>query len=208
MPPTVLPLGSLPITEDASSPSMGEGSCPVGEAGNLLSGPLLFSWVSWLLSSGQEREKMPQVFKSASLKGDLITRPPCLYQDHKPPWQVHMDQKGHILEHPALFKCGPGLLPSRGPAKMALERISIYGDTGTYMEWFLNDHHPLFNYHQQSTNISPCRRPTHLMTSKEALSNRRGLGFQNSLFNEIFRSVQIAYQIVTPEGYAYLFCFC
>ena len=46
------------------------------------------------------------------------------------------------------------------------------------------------------------------MTFKEGLSNRRGLGFQNSLFNEIFRSVEIIYQIVTPEGYAYLFCFC
>lgn len=135
LPPTVLPLGSLPSTEDASSPSMGEGSCPVGEVGNLLSGPLLFSWVSWLLSSGEEREKMPQVLKSASLKGDLITRPPCLYQDHKPPWQVHMDQKGHSLKHRALFKCRPGLLPPQGPAKMALERISIYGDTGTKAEW-------------------------------------------------------------------------
>lgn len=74
---------------------------------------------------------MPQVLKSASLCSDLLTRSHCLYQDHKPPWQVHMDQKGHILEHRVLFKCRPGLLLPRGPAKMALERISIYGDTGT-----------------------------------------------------------------------------
>lgn len=69
----------------------------------------------------------------------------------------------------------------------------------------LNDQHPSFNYHQQSTNITPCRRPTQcerldLMTSMQRLSNRRGLGFQNSLFNDIFRSVEIIYQIVTPEG--------
>lgn len=125
---------------------------------------------------------MPQVLKSASLSGDLLTRSHCLYQDHKPPWQVHMDQKGHILEHRVLFKCRPGLLPLWGPAKMALERISIYGDTGTKAEWppsivqLPSTEHK--HYAMQATN-------SWKVGLMQGLSNRRGLGFQNSLFNDI-----------------------
>ena len=47
---------------------------------------------------------MLQVLKSASLSGDLPIREHGLYQDHKLPWQVRIDQKGHILGHQALSK--------------------------------------------------------------------------------------------------------
>lgn len=47
---------------------------------------------------------MLQVLKSASLSGDLPIRAHGLYQDHKLPWQVQIDQKGHDLGHQALSK--------------------------------------------------------------------------------------------------------